>query len=239
MKLTNIKKVYKKEFDIYEFQEAWLNSFGQPEKNFSSIIFGESGNGKTDFCVKLSKYLSAFGRVLYVSNEEGLSSTIQTVFMRNNMIEVHGKVILAEKARFESIMEYLKGRNRPKILLIDSLDYTRLTAEQYRTLRAAFPRIAIIIVAWSKGKQPKSQAARDIEYMVDVKIFVKDFIAFPRSRYGGNIPFIIWREGALKRNPAVVADVDKGRNEYNESSVAAALNILAETLGIEQEEKQK
>ncbi len=204
MKATTVKKLYKKRFDLYEFDGVWKISFGLPEKNFSAIVYGESGNGKTDFCVQFAKYLSGFATVLYLSNEEGISSTIQEVFMRHRLHESKGKIIMAEKATFDELVLFLKKRCSPKIVLIDSLDYTRLTVEQYKLLRKTFPNKSIIIISWSKGKLPKAQAAKDIEYMVDIKVYVKDFLAHPRSRYGGNEPFVIWEEGAIRKNPALV-----------------------------------
>ena len=188
-------------FDCYDFEGVWAESFGKPEKNFSAIVYGESGNGKTDLCVKFAKYLSNFNKVLYLSHEEGISSTIQEAMARNSMTDVTGKVILAEKATMDELVEYLRKRNSPGIVLIDSLDYMRLTTDQYKRLREAFPKKAIIIIiTWSVGNQPKSQAARDIEYMCDIKIRVKSYVAQPRCRYGGNKPFVIWPEKAKLLN---------------------------------------
>lgn len=201
MKTVGIHVLMQMKFDCYHFTGEWLTSFGEPEKNFSALIYGESGNGKTDFCVKLAKYLAQFAKVLYFSAEEGISTTIQEAFDRNGMHEVSGRVILAEKANVEELIDYLKRRNSPQVVVLDSLDYMRLTTEQYKLLRATFPRKTFIIVSWSAGDRPKSQAGKDIEYMSDVKIRVKHYLAHPRSRYGGNAPFVIWDEKARKLNP--------------------------------------
>lgn len=189
-------------FVTYEFQGEWRRTFGQPERNFAMMVHGESGNGKTDFCVKLAKYMAQFAVVLYLSAEEGISSTIQTAFRRNSMIDVKGRVILAEKATFDELMDYLKKRNKPGVVILDSLDYMRLTTEQYKLLRERYPKIAVVVVAWSKGELPKSQYAKDIEYMADIKVRVHRYVAHPRSRYGGNEPFIIWADKAPIKAPS-------------------------------------
>jgi hypothetical protein len=38
--------------------------------------------------------------------------------------------------------------------------------------------------------------AEEVQYDADVKIHVEGFKADVASRYGGNLPFIIWKEGA-------------------------------------------
>jgi hypothetical protein len=55
-------------------------------------------------------------------------------------------------------------------------------------------KIVVIVISWSKGDKPKNQAARDIEYMSCIKVFVKDGKAYPRSRFGGNKTFTIFEK---------------------------------------------
>lgn len=192
MKTIGVFQLSQMKFVEMCFTGIWEDSFGRPETNFACIMYGPSGNGKTEFCVQFAKYLSNFKRVLYFSREEGISKTIQKAFERNNMMECKGRVILGEKGNFESLYKYLEKKNSPEIVIIDSLDYMKLTAEQFKTLRGRFPRKALIIISWNRGAQPKSQAGKDIEYMCDIKINVKQYQAFVRSRFGGNKPFVIW-----------------------------------------------
>lgn len=207
MRTLGVYQLQQVKFKTYPFTGRWASSFQAPEMNFSAVVYGESGNGKTDFCVKWAKYLGNFTKVLYFSREEGISSTIQEAFKRNNMIEVNGRVIIGaynpdeELGVFEQLVEYLARRNSPGAVFIDSADYMKLTTDQYKYLRKRFPRKAFIIICWSKGSEPKSQAGKDIEYMADIKIRVKAYVAHPRCRYGGNEPFIIWSEKARELNP--------------------------------------
>lgn len=192
MKTIGVFQLSQMKFVEMDFTGLWEESFGRPETNFTCIIYGPSGNGKTEFCVQFAKYLSNFKRVLYFSREEGISKTIQKAFERNNMMECKGRVILGEKGNFESLYKYLEKKNSPEIVIIDSLDYMKLTADQFKALIGRFPRKAFIIISWNRGAQPKSQAGKDIEYMCDIKITVKQYQAYVRSRFGGNKPFVIW-----------------------------------------------
>ncbi|HUM50457.1 MAG TPA: hypothetical protein PK431_01530 [Chitinophagales bacterium] len=192
MKTIGIVQLGQKVFDCYEFDGVWKKHIGVPEKNFSCFIQGGSGNGKTDYCVKFAKYLSEFAKVLYVSHEEGISKSIQEAFARNNMHEVSGKVVLAEKATVAELIVYLKRKNSPKIMIIDSLDYMNLTKADYIKIRESCPKKAVIIISWSEGKEPATTAGKKIKYMCDIKINVSNFRAYPASRYGGHDPYIIW-----------------------------------------------
>ena len=184
------------------FSGPWKDTIGDPAKNFSCIIYGNTGDGKTTFTVQFVKYLCTLGLTVgYVSEEEGISATMQAAFNRVNMMEVNGMVTLIEGATFDDIMDYFKRRKSPHVLVLDSLDYLSITKAQYQELREKLKNKIIIMLSWAAGKKPLSQAARDIEYMVGVKLFVRDYIVYPRSRYGGKQAFVIWPERARLMNP--------------------------------------
>ena len=125
------------------------------------------------------------------------------------MLGTSGSVTLAEDATFDETVEYFGKRGSPDIMVIDSVDYCNLTVEQYKFLRKRFPKKIIILIAWSQGNRPKAQAAKDIEYMVDVKLQVKHFMIWPKSRFGGNEPYIIWEERARLHEQKYFAELDK------------------------------
>lgn len=198
MKTIGVSDFIAKKFDIFPFEGEWKESFGEPEKNFQMIIYGDPGNGKTEFSVRFAKYLAGFRKVLYCSYEQGISKSLQDAIIRNNMEQVAGKIIFLSGGSVVELSEYIK-RTNPGIVFIDSLDYMRLTTEQYKTLIKAHPRKAFIIVTWSRNESPKSQYAKDIEYMCDIKSYVENFkITKPRSRFGGNQEFTIWDNGKKK-----------------------------------------
>lgn len=182
-----------KKFDTYDFDGPWKESFGQPERNFRMIVYGDSGHGKTDFCIQLAKYMAKFTKVYYNSPEQGISKTLQDALNRHNMSEVTGRVIFG-KDSFAEMMEYLGKRGAPQCAVIDSRDYMNLTPVQWKKMVKAHPRKSFIVVTWAQGEKPKGQAARDIEYMCDMKVYVANFKAHSRSRNGGNKPFVIWEK---------------------------------------------
>ena len=176
MKTIGVTNFLAKSFNVFPFEGEWLESFGEPEKNFTMVLYGDPGNGKTEFAVKFTKYLTNFGRVAYCSYEQGISKSLQDAFKRNKMEDESGKIIITSGGSFSDLIDLLKRNRSPQIIMIDSLDYMRLTTEQFKTLIKLFPRKAFVIICWSKNEHPKSQYAKDIEYMADIKSYVKDFV---------------------------------------------------------------
>lgn len=197
-KALGINDFLDKEFKTYPFAGPWLASLGTPEQNFRVLISGPKKNGKTDLTVKLCKYVSQWGKVYYNSFEEGISKTLQDAFKRNNMKEVAGQVMLLHKYTFEQLMKKLAAKGSPRFVVIDSRDYMKLTSTQYATLVDTFPRKSFFIICWcERNGEPKGNHAQEISYMVDIIIQVKNFVAYPVSRFGGNEPFYIKDKGEV------------------------------------------
>lgn len=194
-KAIGIKDFMERKFHTWPFEGEWQKHLGTPEKSFQAIIYGDPGNGKTDYAIKFIKYLASLGAKVYFNSfEEGISCTLQEAITRNNMMDVLGKVMFGNKEPLDEMIVRLKRKNSANIVVIDSRDYMNLTTEQYKKLVKAFPRKAFIIICWQSGGKPKGQYAKDIEYMCDIKIHVHHFKAHPRSRFGGNETYTIWNK---------------------------------------------
>lgn len=201
MRAIGVKAFIEKSFHTFAFEGEWKDSFGEPEKNFKMILYGGSGEGKTEFSVKFAKYLTTFGKVSYVSPEQGISKSLQDAIIRNDMDDVSGKVMFLSGGTFAELIEYIK-KSRSKVVIIDSLDYMKLTVDQFKILIKTYPKKAFVIVSWAKNGAPKSQHGKDIEFMCDIKSYVERFrITLPTSRFGGNKEFVIWK-GAKKNASA-------------------------------------
>ena len=192
MRAIGINDFLNRKFDTFNFTGHWAATFGQPERNMRVIVYGRPGQGKTEFCIQLAKYMAGFTKVYYNSFEQGISKTLQDALVRNNMMEVNGKCIFGDQETYSEMTERLNSKNAPQVVIIDSRDYINLTAAQFKTLIDNNPRKCFIIVCWESGGKPRGEFAKQIEFMCDVKIRVSNFTAYPRSRFGGNQNFIIW-----------------------------------------------
>ncbi len=192
----SVDNVLNARFSGLEFDGKWAQAFGQPELAHSWIIWGQSGSGKTTFNMQLAKYISGFERVLYNSLEEGLSASIQAAYKRAGLNKGDKVTLVSESMK--ELEDRLSKKKSPKVVIIDSIRYTRFRWSQYERFCQRFPNKVLIWVGHAKGKDPKGSLAQDIRYDAFVKIYVEGFRAFITSRYSmENEGYIdIWQEGA-------------------------------------------
>lgn len=191
-KTFSVHSLLDKQFKVYLLDDEWERSIGQPEEGFSMLITGESGQGKTTFCLKLAKQLSKLGKVYYNSFEQGESSSLQKACIQCKMEEIKkGMLIFGHLDSFLEMKIKLKT-NRAKFVFIDSLDYMNLTQQQFKFLKDNFKKKCFVVIAWSENGKPKSKHAKAIEYMADIKTTVHRGEAFSRSRYGATTPYQIF-----------------------------------------------
>lgn len=191
----SIDQLEKMKFKSMNFSGKWAASIGDVVAIRGSwIIYGDSGNGKTDFAIQLAKYLTKFGKVAYDTIEEGASLTFQIAIKRH-------KLTAAEKRRFvildediEELIERLSRQKSPDIIIIDSLQFANITNAQYKNLVRMFPSKLFIWISHADGKKPRGALAIYVEYNSHVKIRVQGFRAIIKGRYGGKEDFIINQE---------------------------------------------
>lgn len=179
-----------------DFEGRWLASFGKPELCGSWLVWGASGHGKTRFVLQLCKYLCRFGRVAYDSLEEGLSKSMQNAILDVGMKDTARRFVLLDKENIADLIERLQRRKSPDIIVIDSVQYTGMTYNDYKKLRDEFPRKLFILISHADGKEPAGRVAKSIRYDAFVKIRIVGYKAFPISRYGGGEAYTIWEKGA-------------------------------------------
>lgn len=211
-------------------------SLGDLESAFDAIIYGASGNGKTNFTVILLKALLQALPVMraeYISYEEGHGKTVQDCMIhRHDMLNAVGsRLVITDHLSYGELDKKIGRRQSAKIWVIDSLQASGLTFEQCQKLKEKYvlsrKKKIIIYISWSDGKAPKGSVAKAVEYYANIKMFVDRLIVFPKSRYGGNLPFVVYEPGArakwgvdfakvtkplyemLKRNGKKIKDVPK------------------------------
>ncbi|MGY3054348.1 uncharacterized protein YlzI (FlbEa/FlbD family) [Pedobacter sp. UYEF25] len=195
---TPPKELDKIKFDLFDFTGEWFEAFSKPERNGMWFIWGNSGNGKTTFVLKMVKYLANFEKVIYNSLEEGVRKTMQDAFRKVGMNEVNGKVLLVKES-IDDLIIRLKKRRSAKIAVIDSTQYSGLNFKAWLKLKAMFPEVLFILVSQADGKKPKGRPADDIHYDADLKIWVEGHRAISKGRYIGTKGYYTnWIEGAIK-----------------------------------------
>jgi hypothetical protein len=103
--------------------------------------------------------------------------------------------------------ERLKLKRSAGVVFIDSFDYTRMSFKKYKEFRDRHPDKLVVFLAQVRGKHKlRTDAADDVKFDADIKILVDGYIAFPRSRFDGNRPMVIWEAGARRHHGDTFVD---------------------------------
>ncbi|MEI6061733.1 MAG: hypothetical protein WCR72_13575 [Bacteroidota bacterium] len=195
----SITQLENKNFNVMEFEGDWHNALGNPELTGTWLIYGPPKHGKTRFTLQLAKYLTRFAKVAYDSLEEGVSETIKRAVIDTNFEpKEKKKIIILHKETVEQLLIRLRRKKSPKIVFIDSLQYTGMNYMDYIRFKDEFPGKLFIFISHSDGKLPAGQVARRVQFDANIYIRVAAFKAYATGRYGGGQVYTIWEEGALK-----------------------------------------
>jgi len=195
-----VRNVYDKKFKTIKLTDMWQAAIGKPEFTGSWFIYGPPKQGKTSFAMMLSKYLTSYGKVLYVTAEEGISLAFKKAMQRNKMEEVEGNWFVFDGSDIPTIDELipvLKRQRSPDIVFIDSVLFYRMKQADYRKLKKLFPdKLFVYISHVNNNGEPKGATADEIWRDAMVYFRVSGFRAYPVSRYGGGEPIDVSPEMA-------------------------------------------
>lgn len=192
------KQVLTIKFDTIRLGGGWDECVGEIETTGIWFIWGNSGNGKTSAVVSLCKELSAFGKVLYNSREEGVSLTMQNTLRRYSMGELGSRFQLANMS-LQELDEKISQQRSPKFVVLDSFQFMGLTYKDFRAFCEKHKNKMLIFVSRTRGRQPEGRAAISAMYDASCKIWVEGYKAFSKGRFVGTTgEMTIWDEGAKK-----------------------------------------
>ena len=185
-------------FDTVRLGGGWDGCIGEVEPSGVWFIWGNSGNGKTSAVVSLCRELSAFGKVLYNSREEGVSLTMQNTLRRYGMGELGSDFQLCDMS-LEDLDSKISLPRSPRFIVLDSFQFMGLTYRKFRDFCNRHPRKLLIFVSRTYGRQPEGRAACSAMYDSSLKIWVEGYKAFSKGRFIGETGEVtIWEEGATR-----------------------------------------
>ena len=173
-KIISSQHLKKMEFKALNFQGKWQNLFGLPSINFHCVLHGMSGEGKSTFAIQFAKYLADnFGRVIYISGEEGFSKTFKDKFSNNN---AESKFLdVADLRTFEDINREVP-QEAYNFIFIDSLDTMKIDADKMKKIRELYKNSALITISQST-KDGKMRGSYEIVHDCDIAVKVENGIA--------------------------------------------------------------
>jgi hypothetical protein len=224
-KVLGLKQLLQKKHAFLDnLPDDIVYSFGRLTSNFIMIVWGQSGNGKSNFLMQFLKAILPHGKVLYVALEEGFEATTQMTAMRQLTEEEHsGKIEFADhEMNYLELVNKLSKKKSPRFIVIDSIQYWNISYEMYKALKEKFKKKSFIFISHAKGKIPDGNTADKIRYDAGIKVHIEGFVAKVVSRYGGNNPYLIWEEGAKryhgKNYRKVIKGIEPPKNNHHEKT---------------------
>ncbi|MAX81721.1 MAG: ATP-dependent serine protease [Crocinitomicaceae bacterium] len=192
----SVDQMYNMKFNTFMLDGEFARSFGEEiELNSVWLGFGDSGQGKTAFYVKLAKELSQYGRIAYNSLEEGARFSFQKVVKRTGFKDLKGKIVFLHRESIADLVCRAERRKSPQFYFIDSIQYAGLNKAQYiffKEYMVDFLGKSLIFSSHANGKKPEGKTAEFVMYDADIKIHIDRFRAHVKvSRFGGGEYFDI------------------------------------------------
>ncbi len=118
--------------------------------DFKILIHGNSGEGKSTYCLWFAKYLAEnHGDVLYVSGEEGISKTFHDK-LKQCAADVEGLHILDVRTGDEFMKEI--GQNEAHFIFLGSLHDMDIDSKKLKEIFERYPHSAFICIDQNNKK---------------------------------------------------------------------------------------
>lgn len=196
MKAITAAALINKKFKLLNWQGAFLEAFGRPEKAGVWFIWGNSGNGKTTFAMQLIKALLQEDRAIINSLEEGNKQSMKNTLVNTDFTPKELKRIIITCEPMNVMSERLKADKSPHIALIDSLQLTGWNFNKFLQFKEEHPDKLLIFISQTENGKPIGMMAERIKLYADQKIFVQGYKAISNGRSNPGGEYIIWHQGA-------------------------------------------
>lgn len=199
------REISTRSYKVLPWGGAWADAFGHPEVTSTWFISGASASGKSSFVMQLAGELTHYGRVLYLSFEEGVSLGFSERLCRFGLDRCQGRFSVATQDSVTDLRERLVKRHSARFVIVDSYQHSGWEWPETKQLLDDFPRKSFIFISQESKGQPLGKPAVRLRYAADVKVRVVGFKAFCQGRFtsdaGGN--YTVWEEGVLRTSNGI------------------------------------
>jgi KaiC/GvpD/RAD55 family RecA-like ATPase len=197
--------LYSKRHKTIVIDGIWADVMGEPEQNGVWLIWGKEKNGKTWFALKLAEYLSTFGKVLYVSAEEGTDKTFVDACRRAKLNPNNRSLHFEEYISIEELDVKLSQRKSAKYVFIDNIT---IYADEFKggVLREFVKKHSsklLIFLAHEDRKEPYTSSAKLVKKIAKIIFYIKGLSAEVSGRCPGGILTVDEDKAALYHGEAI------------------------------------
>lgn len=175
------------------------------KQQFSIMLYGGKGSGKSTLSIRIAKELSRFGEFLYVSAEESTETGAMRIRAKHEGVTKSNKISVLETKDLPDVRNALRT-NAFKFCLIDSANVFHQEDDEVAKLLAEFPSVHFIVI---------------VQMVKDERTFRGRFA------WGHNLDVIIYCEN---KNGHRIAIKEKGRFGGDEETMKIFSSKHAEPL---------
>jgi predicted ATP-dependent serine protease len=174
-----------------KFEGKWKDILGDISPDFTMMVSGAPGSGKTTFLLEFAYYMASnFGKVLYISSEEYGSVTLAEKL--EDIIKHKGlhkedesgveKSLIPQDLFFGKSFSDLTDFN---FIIVDSVNDIYLDLMDFREIRNIYPDKGFVLVLQTTKQKDEYRGGKDWEHEVDIALFMKNGkINMFKNRYG-------------------------------------------------------
>lgn len=194
------REISEKTYRTLPWGGRWEEAFGQPEESSVWYVGGASASGKSSFVMQLACELTRYGKVLYLSYEEGVGKSFRDRLLRFGLDKRQGWFRVATSDTAAELADRLRRRHSAKFIIVDSIQESGWDYGEVKALLEAFPRKGFVFVSQVSRGKPMGKTAEKVLYKSGVKVSVRGFRAYCQGRYSreADNSFVVWEEGVLR-----------------------------------------
>lgn len=192
------------EYEDLPFTGKWEEFIGRPAKNFHALVFGRPKMGKSYFSISFAKYLSNFGRVIYIASEEGFSATLKKKI--DDFGLTNSQVDFANFRDFTQIKNSLR-QNPYDFIFIDSINFINLEPHDVEELKDLNPDSGFVTIQQAT-KQGYARGSQEFAHNSDIIIEVVNGVAYATGRFAPPSEMEIFDRPQRESN-------SKGKEDFN------------------------
>ncbi|MBU3741518.1 MAG: hypothetical protein FGM24_04440 [Candidatus Kapabacteria bacterium] len=171
--LTTLRDVARMPYKAAALSPKWKAFLGHvpADEQFSVLLAGPSGTGKSTLCMQLAKEFSRLGQVLYVCAEERTKTG--TLRLRARLLGISSsRIWLHDTIAYEEVCSQL-ATGRYKFCFFDSIQEMDAQDEKLMQILERFPDVVFVFVAQVDWTEKQSRGSSKWRHKVDIRLWTE------------------------------------------------------------------
>jgi predicted ATP-dependent serine protease len=190
--------------DNLQFEGKWKDIFNSIAPDFTMMVTGAPGSGKTSFLLEFAYYLASnFGKVLYISSEEygsvTLADKLEKIIKEKGLHKTSDDG--TEKSLIPKNLFFGKGFTDLQdydFIVLDSVNDMNLDLMNFKEVRDIYSDKGFILVL-QYTKAGDYRGGKDWEHECDVALDMKEgYIQTFKNRYGKKVCYDYFNDKVIE-----------------------------------------